>query len=137
MFYSMRTFRTSSPGDSISSEPERSALRRQGEEPGYTDVLEQGAGGLNIKRLLLIKENQISQGKEFSTFLCGGRVWARGTHSFSAPLGQDPVPFRVLSSLGPHCGDWLWPDGSEIAAIFLLSQSPKAPRPTLEGCNHR
>ena len=32
--------------------------------------LQQGIGSLNIKRLLLIKENQIFQIKEFSVFVC-------------------------------------------------------------------
>lgn len=44
-----------SPGDSISSGPERTALRR--EEPGYIEVFQQRAGSRNIKRL--IKENLI------------------------------------------------------------------------------
>ena len=47
--------------------------RRWGEEPGYKEVLQQRAGSLNIKWSLLIKENQISQVKEFSTFPCKGR----------------------------------------------------------------
>ena len=67
MFYSVGSFRTS-------SNPERTALRRQGEEPGYTEVLQQRAGSLNIKRLLLSKENQISQVKEFSTLLRMGSL---------------------------------------------------------------
>ena len=72
MFYSVGIFRTSSLGGSISSNPERTALRRREEEPGCTEVLRQRAASLNIKRLLIIKENQISQVKEFSTFLCMG-----------------------------------------------------------------
>ena len=40
--------------------------RRQEEEPGYIEILHQKAGSLNIERLLLIKENQMTQGKEFS-----------------------------------------------------------------------
>ena len=64
MFYSTGIFRTSSPGGSISSNPERIAPRRGGGEPGYIEVLQQKAGIQNIKRLLLIKENQISQVKE-------------------------------------------------------------------------
>ena len=70
-------FRTCSPGDNISSNPERTALRRQGEEPGYIEVLQQKAGNLNIKRLL-IKENQISQVKEFRLFYVWEdvRIWA-------------------------------------------------------------
>ena len=42
------------------------------EEPGYIGVLQQRPGSSNFKRLLLIKENQTSQVKEFSTFLCMG-----------------------------------------------------------------
>ena len=78
MFYSVGVFRTSGLGESISSNPERTALRRAGEEPGYIEVLQQWAGSLNIKRLLLIKENQLSQVKEFSTFLCVGRCKSLG-----------------------------------------------------------
>ena len=73
MFYSVGIFRTSSPACGISSKPERTASRRRGDEPGYIRVLQQRAGSLNIKRLLLIKENQICQVKEFSAFLCMGR----------------------------------------------------------------
>ena len=45
-------FRTSSPGDSISSEPEKTVPRRQGvpgEESGYVEVLQQRSGNLNFK----------------------------------------------------------------------------------------
>ena len=56
MFYLVGIFRMASPGDSISSSPERTALRRRGEKPGYLEVLQQRAGSLNIKKLLLIKE---------------------------------------------------------------------------------
>ena len=51
MFYLLAIFRTLSLGDSISSSPEKTALRRPGEEPGYIEVLQQRAGSLNIKRL--------------------------------------------------------------------------------------
>ena len=77
MFYSVGNFRASSLGDSISNDPERTALRRRGEESGYIEVLQQGAGSLNIKRVLLTKGNQISQVEQFSTLLRGSaRVWA-------------------------------------------------------------
>ena len=52
MFYSMDIFRTSSPGDSISSSPERTAKRRGWKEPDYTEILQQKAVSLNFKRLL-------------------------------------------------------------------------------------
>ena len=57
MLYSVGIFRTSSLGYSISSNPDKTAPRKRGEEPGYIEILQQRAGSLNIKRVLLIKEN--------------------------------------------------------------------------------
>ena len=51
---------TSNPEDSILSDTERTAPRRKGKDPSYIEVLQQRADSLNIKKLLLIKENQIS-----------------------------------------------------------------------------
>ena len=65
----MAIFRTSSLRDSISSDPERTALGRKGEVPDNIEVLQQRASSLNINRLL-IKKTQISQVKECSVFLC-------------------------------------------------------------------
>ena len=79
MLYLVGIFRTSSPGDGLSSNPERTAPRRWGEEPGYREVLLEMASSLNIKRLLFIKENQISQVKEFSNFLFMGRCKSLGS----------------------------------------------------------
>ena len=53
MFYLVGVFRTSSPGDSILSKPEKTALRMLEEEPACREILPQRAGSLNIKRLLL------------------------------------------------------------------------------------
>ena len=53
--------------------------------------LQQRAGSLNIKWLLLIKENQIFQVKEFSTFLCMGRCKSRLT---------EIIPFICTSASG-------------------------------------
>ena len=92
MFYSVGILKTSS----ISSNPDTTALRRHGEEPGYIEVLQQRAGSLNIKRLLLIKGRQISQVKEFSSFLCMGRCKSPGSlTSFfphASPLSGAGVP---------------------------------------------
>ena len=79
MFYSVRIFRTSSPGDSISSDPERTVMEKKGEETDCIEALQQSAGRLNIKRLLLIRENHITQVKEFSAFLCMGRCKSLGS----------------------------------------------------------
>ena len=51
----MGSFRTSSLGESITSNPERIAPRRWEKEPGYIEVLQQRASSLNINRLLLKK----------------------------------------------------------------------------------
>ena len=50
-----------------------------GEEPGYIRVLQPKEGSREVKRLLLIKENQISQVKEFSAFLCMGKCKSLGS----------------------------------------------------------
>ena len=45
----------------------------------YRSFCDKGKVVANIKRLLLIKENQISQVKEFSAFLCMGRCKSLGS----------------------------------------------------------
>ena len=49
MFYSVGFCRTSSLGNSISRNPEITALRRQGEEPGYKEVCNRGQVALTSK----------------------------------------------------------------------------------------
>ena len=81
---------------------------RWGEKPGYIEALRQGTGSLNVLRLLLTKENQITQIKEFSAFLHKGRCknlgW--GAHEtiplmcISAIWGQYLVFFTFWASLG-------------------------------------
>ena len=53
MFYLVGVFRTSSPGDSILSNPEKTALRMLEEKPACREILPQRTGSLNIERLLL------------------------------------------------------------------------------------
>ena len=57
MFHSVEIFKTSVPGGSISSNPERTSLRRQEEEPSYIEVLQQKSRSSEREKLLLIKEN--------------------------------------------------------------------------------
>ena len=80
MFYSVGIFRISRLRDSISSNPERTAPRRWrwGGQVRLHRSLQQRAGSLNIKWLLLVKENQISQVEEFRAFLCMGRCESLG-----------------------------------------------------------
>ena len=65
--------KTPSPVNSISGDLERAASEKAREGARLYASLQQGAGNLNIKRLLLIKENQISCMKRFSALLCMGR----------------------------------------------------------------
>jgi len=92
------------PRSSISSNPERTAPRSKGGDPKYIEVLQPRAGSLNIKLLSLIKENQISQVKEFSAFLYMRRYKSLGSgnHSFA----------MHLSYLGP------------VSCVFLFWVSP-------------
>ena len=50
MFYLVGILGTSNPENRISSNPKRPAAWRQGDEPGYIEVLQQRAESLNIKR---------------------------------------------------------------------------------------
>ena len=75
----------------MSSSPERTALRRKGEKPGYIEVLQQRAGSLNIKRLLLTKESQISQVKEFSAFSEYGKIGESGLTEIMPLICISPV----------------------------------------------
>jgi len=80
MFYLVGIFRISSPGGSISSNPERPVLRKRGEDPGYIEVLQEREGSLNIKRLILMKGNHRSQVKEFFPYILfyvweDARIW--------------------------------------------------------------
>ena len=66
--------------------------------------LQQEAGSLNIKRLLLIKENQISRVKEFSTFLCMGRCKLLGSLKSFLPYASQlsRASFLLLGFLVFH-----------------------------------
>ena len=108
----MEIFRTSCLGGSSSRNLERTAPKRWREEPGYTEILQIRAS-LNIKRLSLIKEKQITQAEEFRAFLYVGRCKSLGSlKSFLwyAPqlLGANILCFiHILSFLRAHHREWL------------------------------
>ena len=69
-------------------------------------------GSWNIERLLLTKENQISQVKEFSAFLCMGRCKSLGSLKsflwYAPQLSGDSILcFPILSLLRVHRQEWL------------------------------
>ena len=110
MFYSVGSFRTSSLGVSISGSLERTALRRWGEESGYAEVCNKGQVVWTSKLFLGMKQNQLPQVKEFSTFLYMGRCKSLGSLKsllfiyISAIWGQYPAVFHILSSSGLSVG---------------------------------
>ena len=67
--------------------------------------LQQGAGSLNIKRLLLNKEKQVSQIKKFSTFLCMERCKSLDSmksflsHASQLSAASIPCFFSVLTTV--------------------------------------
>ena len=142
MYYLVGIFRISSLGESISINPEGTALRRQGEEPDYIKVLQQRAGSLSIKRLLLIKKNQISQVKEFRTFLCMGRFKSLGSlklillYVSQLTWGQCPVFFTSWASLGLTIGSAWSLKAARSQVLFSFLSAPRAHQATLEACKH-
>ena len=140
MYYSVEIFRTLSRAGRNSSNPEKTALRKWSEEPGYVEILQQRVGNLVIKRLLLIKGNQISQVKECSAFLCMGKCKSPDSlKSFLSYASQlsGPVSFVFQSGASFPQGS-LWAVAvSRMAArsqVFVLC-SFGAHRVRLEGCN--
>ena len=116
MIYLTGMFRTSSLGGSISSDSGRTAPRKWG-GARLQRISQQRAGPLNIKRWLLIKENQISQVKEFSNFLHIGRCKSLAAQ----PSGASILCFLILSLLRVYhwsgCSVW-WSDGRHPASIL-------------------
>ena len=98
------------------------------EQSGFIGVLQQRTGSLNIKRLLLIKENQTSQVKEFSAFLYMGRCKSLG--SLKSLLGYAPqlsgakaLCFLILNFFQVRLVRWL----QELTArwqVFFSSLNP-------------
>ena len=74
----MEIFRTSSLGGSISNNPEVICTSKEvHRELGHIKVLQQKIGNQEHQRLLLMKENQISQIKEFYFSIWeDAQIWA-------------------------------------------------------------
>ena len=117
-----------SPGHSLSALRECSEEARG--EPGYIGVFATRPGSRNIKRLLLIKENQISQVKEFSAFLSLARCKSLGSlKSFLryAPQlsGATILCFFILSLRRVRGWGWLpWLRAWQWAAHLSSSWVP-------------
>ena len=126
MFYSVDILRTSSPGDRTLRSLWRTTPKRQVGGQDIQEFLQQRPGSQNIKRWLLIKENQLSQVKEFSAFLCMERHKSLGSLKaffWNAPqLSRASIScFLILSFLGctvgGGCSSWFL-DGAGPALIL-------------------
>ena len=133
MFYLVGIFRTSSPRDSISNNPDRTVPTRGGGggggqfggwgKWGHIEVLPKRVDSMNLKRLLLIKENKISQIKKFRAFLCMGRCKNLGALkpflSYTSQLcGAGIMHFFTLSSPPSH-PPWHTHIWSAVTSLFI------------------
>ena len=115
MFYSADFSEDFKPGHSISDNTEKLLQRGKVGERGariYRSFCSKRPRSRNVKRLLLIKGNQISQVKEFSAFLCMGRCKSLGSlksYLWYAPQlsGVSILSFLILSFLRVHRWGWL------------------------------
>ena len=120
----MGSFRTSSLGESIASNPERIAPRRWEKEPGYIEVLQQRASSLNIKRLLLNKtrSSKLSNLALFYVRCC--RSVAQSFPTLCNQVNCSTPGFPVLHYLPEfaqtHCplSRWCHPVISSFVAAF-------------------
>ena len=95
MFYLVGIFRVSNLGDRISSNTGRTVHEEAGGRVRLCRNLQPEASSQNIKILLLIKGNEISQVKEFSTF---PGVYSRGTAGMSIRNASLFIEVRNLST---------------------------------------
>ena len=141
MFHLAGIFWTSSLEGSISSNLERIASRRQGEEPGYTEVLHQRADSLNVKRLLLKKTRLPQRVGHFSLY--GKRLGSLNSFLWYAPplSGASILCFPILHFLRAQCGEWLQSDGARWQVFFPfwvpsgLTSSPLVVVVIADDCN--
>ena len=122
MFYLVDILRTQAQ-DAASQTAQRDCCEEVREQPGYVRVFQQRPGSGNIKILLLVKENQTSQVKEFSIFLCMGRCTSLGSLKsflwYTPKLSEASILcFLILSLLRVHPRGWLqWLDGGHPVSI--------------------
>ena len=106
MFYSVGIFRTSSPGDTISSDTERIPPGRRGDEQSLQKVSIKGRDSEHLKYFCELKPNvkkkkkQMFQVEELGAFLCRG-VDA-GLTAVIPFTSTKILYFHTLSFLGAH-----------------------------------
>ena len=139
MFYLVGIFRTSSPGDSLSSNPERIALRMWGQESGYIEICNKRHVVWTSKIFLWIKTRYLRL-RNLELFLYG-KMQESGHWNHSLHMHLDyPEPtscclLTFWAPLGLAVGSGCSPDGCQITGIFLLPEE-RALEVKLEACTH-
>ena len=117
-------FQDLSPGDSISSSPLRTAPRKWGgrregvEETGYIEVCNKEQVVWISKVFLSIKENQISQVKEFSVSIYGKWTSLGSLKPIFSYASQISWVFTHPKLLRTHHKQWLLPCCSVAKVLF-------------------
>ena len=115
-----------SPGGNLSDSSEGLVWRCKARNQDIEEVLLKQPGGGNIKKLLLIKEKQISQVNDFSVFLRkNARVWAHWNHSFDMHLNYlgsvscfSPSWIPSGCTIGGSCSSWCL-DSCNILCLLI------------------
>ena len=111
MFYSVGIFRTSSPGGSISSNPEKTTPRMRRGEPGFIDVLQLRAGSREHQKII-VNWTRYPQLRNLALFYMRKCKSLSSLKSFLwyAPQlsGASILYFHILSFLRAH---WLTLEG--------------------------
>ena len=110
--------------------------------PGYVEVLQWKAGNLSIQRLLVVKEHQISQVKEFSASLYMGQCKSLGSLKSSFDMHLSYLgPVSCIFTFWVSSGLTIGSGHSLLAAWWqvrysLLSSLRAHQLTTSGGCNH-
>ena len=114
MLYPVWILRTSSPETASQVTLRELLWRRRGEEPASIEVLQQRAGSLNIKRLVL-KKPRYPKLRSLELFYIweNARAWAHWNHSFHRHLCL-PGPASCCSRPERPWGVACSPDGCRI-----------------------
>ena len=121
MFYLMVIFRISNPGDSISGDPERTALSRWGRRLGYIEVCNKGQVVWTSKYFCELKKTRYLKLR----YLALSYVWEDArvllTKSIlficiSVIWGHHPLFFHSV-----HLREWLQSNGYWILFSFLVA----------------
>ena len=132
MFYLVRIFRTSSLGDSISRNPERTLWGGEERSQVIYKVCNKGQVVWTSKSWL-IEENQITQAKEFGVLCMGSYIelesfWLKSLGSLKSFLWYAPQPsgvcimcFLIPGLLRAGCSSWLLDGGYPVSILSCRS----------------